>query len=61
MNTHEHLTYDNLKKEVAKYEYFYKINPNQLQQTVNELSNKVLNEILARCTVCSTPANPPYK
>ena len=44
-----------------KYDFFFKTQPNNLQKTASELSNKVLGEILGRCTVCSTPANPPYK
>ena len=45
----------------TKYDFFFKTQPNHFQKTASELSNKVLGEILARCTVCSTPANPPYK
>jgi len=49
------------KKSKTKYDFFKKHPPSHLQKTATELSNKVLGEILARCTVCSTPANPPYK
>ena len=45
----------------TKYDFFKKHRPSHLQKTASELSNKVLGELLARCTVCSTPANPPYK
>ena len=45
----------------TKYDFFKKHQPSHLQKTVSELSNKVLGELLARCTVCSTPPNPPYK
>ena len=45
----------------TKYDFFKKHQPNNLQKTASELSNRVLGEIVARCTVCSTPANPPYK
>jgi len=48
-------------KSKTKYAFFKKHQPNNFQKTASELSNKVLGEILARCTVCSTPANPPYK
>ena len=49
------------KKSKTKYDFFKKHQPNNLQKTASELSNKVLGELLARCTVCSTPANPLYK
>ena len=45
----------------TKYDFIKKHQPNNLQKTASELSNRVLGELLARCTVCSTPANPPYK
>ena len=45
----------------TKYDFFKKHRPSHLQKTACELSNKVLGEILGRCTVCSTPTNPPYK
>ena len=45
----------------TKYDFFKKHQPNNLQKTASELSNKVLGEILGRCTVCSTPVNQPYK
>ena len=45
----------------SKYDFFKKTQHSHLQKTASELSNRVLGEILARCTVCSTPANPPYK
>ena len=45
----------------TKYDFFKKYQPNNLQKTVSELSNKVLGELLARCTAFSTPANPLYK
>ena len=45
----------------TKYDFFKKHQPNNLQKTASELSNKVLGELLARCTVCSTPVNPLYK
>ena len=45
----------------TKYDFFKKHQPSHLHKTGSELSNKVLGEILSRCTVCSTPANLPYK
>ena len=45
----------------TKYDFFKKYQPTHLQKTASELSNKVLGELLARCTACSTPANPLYK
>ena len=38
---------------------FKKPQPNQFQKTARKMSNKVLDELLARSTVCRTPANPP--
>ena len=38
---------------------FKKTKPNQFQKTARKMSNKVLEEVLARSTVCRTPANPP--
>ena len=48
-------------KNKSKHYFFKKHQPSHLQKTAIELSNRVLGEILARCTVCCTPANPPYK
>ena len=48
-------------KNKTKYDFFKKHQPSHLQKTASELSNRVLGELLARCTVFSTPANPPYK
>ena len=45
----------------TKYDFFKKHQPSHLQKTASELSNKVLGELLARCTVCCTPANSLYK
>ena len=33
--------------------------PNQFQKTARKMSEQVLDEMLARSTVCRTPANPP--
>ena len=33
--------------------------PNQFQKTARKMSEQVLDEVLARSTVCRTPANPP--
>ena len=38
---------------------FKKPQPNQLQKTALKMSEQVLDEVLARSTVCRTPANPP--
>ena len=38
---------------------FKKPQPNQFQKTARKMSNKVLDEMLARSTVCRTPANLP--
>ena len=43
----------------TKYDFFKKHQPNQFQKTTREMSNKVLDELLARSTVSCTPANPP--
>ena len=46
-------------KNKSKHYFFKKRQPNQFQKTTLEMSNKVLDELLARSTVCRTPANPP--
>ena len=38
---------------------FKKTKPNQFQKTARKMSEQVLEEMLARSTVCRTPANPP--
>ena len=38
---------------------FKKTKPNQFQKTARKMSEQVLEEVLARSTVCRTPANPP--
>ena len=38
---------------------FKKTKPNQFQKTARKMSEQVLDEMLARSTVCRTPANPP--
>ena len=38
---------------------FKKPQPNQFQKTARKMSEQVLDEVLARSTVCRTPANPP--
>ena len=38
---------------------FKNTKPNQLQKTAHEMSKQVFDEMLARSTVCRTPANPP--
>ena len=38
---------------------FKKPQPNQFQKTARKMSEQVLDEVLARNTVCRTPANPP--
>ena len=48
-------------KNKSKHYFFKKRQPNQFQKTTREMSNKVLDELLARSTVCRTPANPPCK
>ena len=42
----------------TKYDFFKKHQPNQFQKTTREMSNKVLDELLARSTVSCTPVNP---
>ena len=37
---------------------FKKPQPNQLPKTARKMSEQVLDEVLARSTVCRTPANP---
>ena len=49
------------KKSKTKYEFFKKHQPSHLQKTARKMSNKVLGEVLVRCTVCCTPVNPPCK
>ena len=44
----------------TKYDFFKKHQPNQFQKTTREMSNKVLDELLARSTVSCTPPNPSY-
>ena len=46
-------------KNKNKHSFFKKRQLNQFQKTTLEMSNKVLDELLARSTVCRTPANPP--
>ena len=48
-------------KNKSKHYFFKKRQPNQFQKATREMSNKVLDELLARSTVCSTPANPHSK
>ena len=38
---------------------FKKHQPNQLPKTARKMSEQVLDEVLARSTVCRTPAKPP--
>ena len=38
---------------------FKKPQPNQFQKTARKMSEQVLDEVLARSTVCRTPAIPP--
>ena len=38
---------------------FKKPQPNQFQKTARKMSKQVFDEMLARSTVCRTPANPP--
>ena len=38
---------------------FKKRQPNQFQKATREMSNKVLDELIARSTVSCTPPNPP--
>ena len=46
-------------KNESKHDYFKKHQPNQLPKTARKMSEQVLEEMLARSTVCRTPANPP--
>ena len=46
-------------KNESKHYYFKKTKPNQFQKTARKMSEQVLDEMLARSTVCRTPANPP--
>ncbi len=46
-------------KNQTKYTFFKKRQPNQFQKTTREMSNKVLDELIARSTVSCTPPNPP--
>ena len=47
-------------KEKSRREFrFKKTKPNQFQKTARKMSEQVLDEVLARSTVCRTPANPP--
>ena len=46
-------------KNKSKHYFFKKRQPNQFQKATREMSKKVLDELLARSTVCRTPANPP--
>ncbi|SVD03342.1 uncharacterized protein METZ01_LOCUS356196 [marine metagenome] len=45
----------------SKQFFFKKHQPSHLQKTARKMSNKVLGEVLTRCTVCCTPVNPPCK
>ena len=45
-------------KNKSKHYFFKKRQPNQFQKTTREMSNKVLDELLARSTVSCTPVNP---
>ena len=45
-------------KNESKHDYFKKHQPNQLPKTARKMSEQVLDEVLARSTVCRTPANP---
>jgi hypothetical protein len=46
-------------KNESKHDFFKKCQPNQFQKTARKMSEQVLDEVLARSTVCRTPANPP--
>ena len=48
-------------KNKSKHYFFKKRQPNKFQKATREMSNKVLGEVLVRCTVCCTPVNPPCK
>ena len=58
LNVNEKLGKD---KNEGKYYFFKKPQPSHLQKTARKMSNKVLGEVLVRCTVCCTPVNPPCK
>ena len=45
-------------KNKSKHYFFKKRQPNQFQKATREVSNKVLDELLARSTVSCTPVNP---
>ena len=45
-------------KNKSKQAFFKKRQPNQFQKATREMSNKVLDELLARSTVSCTPQNP---
>ena len=45
-------------KNKSKHYFFKKRQPNQFQKATREMSNKVLDELLARSTVSCTPVNP---
>ena len=45
-------------KNKSKHYFFKKRQPNQFQKTTREMSNKVLDELIARSTVSCTPPNP---
>ena len=45
-------------KNKSKHYFFKKRQPNQFQKTTREMSNKVLDELLARSTVSCTPVKP---
>ncbi len=45
-------------KNKSKQSFFKKRQPNQFQKATREMSNKVLDELLARSTVICTPPNP---
>ena len=45
-------------KNESKHDFFKKTKPNQLPKTARKMSEQVLDEVLARSTVCRTPANP---
>ena len=47
-------------KNESKHYFIKKRQPNQFQKTAREMSNKVLDELLARSTVICTPPNPSY-
>ena len=45
-------------KNKSKHYFFKKRQPNQFQKATREMSNKVLDELLARSTVSCTPPYP---